>query len=297
MLKFVFPQRPFPWLAALLAVVVLSGVGSLRTLTADDEKKPAESSPTAENEKPADDSDPKPAEEPKAEEPKHVEEPKADEGEEPKHAEEPKKAGADHSDPEHGDEHHSKSAAELEEDLKHETHDLGGANATATQGSLEAFSTELAIYTLAVFLLLAALLGAFAWKPIVAGLDAREKSIQGKIDEAEQRTEQAARKLAEYEDRLSRAAEEAEDILAQAKKDAQAASDRILTEARESAERERDLAKSEIETAKNAALQEVTRQGAEMAVSLAGQILSRELNSQDHTNLIANAVNQFPGNN
>ena len=93
------------------------------------------------------------------------------------------------------------------------------------------FSADLALFTLVVFLGLLVILGRFAWKPLIAGLDAREKNIAQQIESAQQANEKAAATLRQYEQRLAAAADEANKILAQARQEAVAAKDRILAEA------------------------------------------------------------------
>ena len=63
------------------------------------------------------------------------------------------------------------------------------------------------------------------------------------------------------------------------------------------AARERDRAIADIQAAKNAAVTEIAGRAADMAVLLAGRIVRRELNEQDHTAMIAEALEKFPSQN
>ena len=74
---------------------------------------------------------------------------------------------------------------------------------------------DLAIFTGIVFLLLLAVLTTFAWKPLMLGLDQREKSIADMIAEAKRGSEEAAKKLEHYEQKLEAAAVEAQEIVEQ----------------------------------------------------------------------------------
>ena len=49
----------------------------------------------------------------------------------------------------------------------------------------------------------------------------------------------------------------------------------------------------EIELAKESALKEISDRGADLAVDLAGQIVSRELSTKDHSDLIRKAQSEF----
>src|SRR5690242_15539878 len=91
----------------------------------------------------------------------------------------------------------------------------------AAEPKLLSFDPGVGIWALVVFAALLFLLKKFAWKPILDSLDARDKAIQGSLD-------QAARIQAEN----ARMAEEQNRMLAEAKKQA----GEILRVARDAAE-------------------------------------------------------------
>jgi len=82
--------------------------------------------------------------------------------------------------------------------------------------------TDLALWSLAVFVLLLGLLGQFAWKPIMAGLDKREEGIESRIAETKKASEDAKQMLATYERRLAEASDEVRGMLEEARRDADA---------------------------------------------------------------------------
>ena len=179
----------------------------------------------------------------------------------------------------------------------HDDTDLTHANGGKNLKKPEEIKTDLAVYTLVVFLLLLGVLYKFAWKPICAALDKREEGIADKIDEANRRFEEAAEKLKIQEKELAEAADKARAIVAEAQKDAEAAKERIAAEAQAAAQRERDRCVADIETAKNVALQELAATVTDLSVSLAGQIVSREIKGADHNQLIKDALDQLPSKN
>jgi F-type H+-transporting ATPase subunit b len=156
---------------------------------------------------------------------------------------------------------------------------------------------DLAIFTAVIFLLLLATLYVLAWKPLMAGLDQRERSIANMIDEAKRGSEQAAQKLEEYEQKLAAAAVEAQEIVAQARRDANAAGEKMIADAHDEAERQRDRAVADIATAKNQALQQIADQSADMAFTVARKLIEKELNPEDHAALIRESLEQFPSEN
>jgi F-type H+-transporting ATPase subunit b len=159
------------------------------------------------------------------------------------------------------------------------------------------FDPDLAWFTLLVFVLLLAVLTKFAWKPLLAGLERREQTIANMIDEAKRSQEAAAEKLQAYEQRLATAAAEAQNVIAQARRDATAAGEQLISDAHEDANRERQRALADIETAKNAAVQEIAEQSAKLAFTLARKLIHKELKPEDHTALIRESLEQFPSEN
>ncbi len=91
---------------------------------------------------------------------------------------------------------------------------------------------DLAIFTVLIFLILLAVLWKFAWGPISAALDLREKKISDNIAAAEQLNQEAKRLLGEYEAKLTAAREEVRGILDEARRDAEHAGQEIVTKAR-----------------------------------------------------------------
>lgn len=155
------------------------------------------------------------------------------------------------------------------------------------------FSPDLAIFTFLVFVGLLLVLTKFAWKPILAGLEKREKTISDQVDGAKRMYDEAKQNLAEYEQKLASVTQQANEILAEARKDAQAAKDRILAEAAAEAEKQRQRAVADIRAAKDAAVRELAQKSAETAVNLAGKIVGRSLKDSDHQNLINESIDRF----
>lgn len=159
------------------------------------------------------------------------------------------------------------------------------------------FDPDLAWFTLVVFVLLLLVLSKFAWKPLMKGLEQREQTIAKMIDEAKRNNDEAAAKLRAYEQKLAEAATEAHEVVLQARRDAVAAGEKLIEDARTGADRERQRALADIEAAKNAAVQHIADQSANLAFSLARKLIHKELRPEDHANLIRESLEQFPSEN
>lgn len=155
------------------------------------------------------------------------------------------------------------------------------------------FKSDLAVFTVIVFLLLLGILYKFAWGPISAGLERREHRIAEHIAAAERSHEEAKQMLAEYERKLATAQDEVRAILDEARRDAEHAHQEILAKAKAEAAAEAARAKHDVETARDQALKQLVETSANLAVDLAGQILKARLTPDDHSKLIADAVAKF----
>lgn len=167
------------------------------------------------------------------------------------------------------------------------------AEATGKKVDALEWSPDLAIFTLILFIIFAAILGMFAWKPITAALDEREKSITDKIDQAEANAAKMESLKNDYEAKLATAAEEATRMVSEAKQDAEAAKERILAEASEEADRQRERAIADITSAKDAAVRELAQKSVDSAVVLAGNLVRKEINADVHKQLIQESLDKF----
>lgn len=154
-----------------------------------------------------------------------------------------------------------------------------------------------AICNLAIFLGVLAILSKFVWPAILLGLQAREDKIHGDLEAAEKANQEAKSLLSDYQCKLDDAASQVQAMLASARKDSEASGQRIVDAAKQEADRQRERALSEIETAKKVALSELAGQTSDMAISVAKQVVGRELKADDHADLIRQALERLPSNN
>lgn len=156
-----------------------------------------------------------------------------------------------------------------------------------------AWQTDLAIWTAVVFLILLAILWIFAFGPIVKALDMREKSEMDKINAINKANSDAKELLLQYQTQISGAQEEAANILADARAAADRQKDDIIAQARDAAAQERERAKAEIQSATDAALQEIAQKSAELATDLAGKIIKRDIDKKLDDDVIRDAVEKI----
>ncbi len=170
-----------------------------------------------------------------------------------------------------------------------ESHEAVGAIPTKEQG------IATGVTALLVFILVLAVLGAKVWPSISKGLDEREKKIKGEIEAAEAARRQAKDALESYERSLSEARAEAQQMLDAAKADQQKLTAELKSKAEGELAAMKEKAKREIESAKRAAVAEIYSEAANLATSVAGKILAREINAGDQQRLVNEAVAELSG--
>lgn len=154
-----------------------------------------------------------------------------------------------------------------------------------------------AVWNLLIFLVVLFILGKFVWPPILAGLQARENRVRNDLEGAERANRDAKLLLADYQKQLDEAQAKVQEMLAEARRDAERVGAGIVEEAKGDAERQRQRAVADIETAKSVAMTELANQTSELAISLARQVVGRELNPSDHADLIRQSLERIPSRN
>ncbi|MDB5353542.1 MAG: synthase, subunit b [Planctomycetota bacterium] len=156
------------------------------------------------------------------------------------------------------------------------------------------FKPSLMVSTVIVFLVLLAVLWKFAWGPLSEALAERERKQEETLQHAEEARSESARLLAEHKKQMDTAAEQVRQMLEEARRHADELAQRIALEAQAAAEETRERAEREIGTAKNQALSEIWSKTADLAVSVASKVLSKEMSHDDHRRLVDAAVGELP---
>jgi F-type H+-transporting ATPase subunit b len=180
---------------------------------------------------------------------------------------------------------------------EHDPYDLSHGNAGPLMGNPIEWRYDLAVASFAVFVVLFSLLSRFAWGAIRDGLDRREQAVAGRLEAAQRSADEAAEQLRLYQEKLAAAGQEAQDLVTQTRRTAEAEAEAFRRETQTAMAREQERAIADIQAAKNAAIQQVAHHAADLAVLLAGRIIRRELDPQDHAAMIAEALEKFPSQN
>jgi F-type H+-transporting ATPase subunit b len=165
------------------------------------------------------------------------------------------------------------------------------------QSSLASPAIGTVFWTTLIFLMLLFLLWKFAWGPIMKAVKAREDMIHNALDSAEKAREEMKVLQADNEKILRRAREERDKIL----RDARVAYDRMMAEAKEKSQSESDAlvrrARELIERDKVAAISEVKREVARLAIEVASKVVGDTLKSDsEQQKLIERYINEIEAN-
>lgn len=152
------------------------------------------------------------------------------------------------------------------------------------------WKADLALFSLITFVLFVAVLGKFAWGPMIQGLDKRELGIQKAIDDAEEGRRKAQAMLAEYEQKLKAAEQTVQAMVAEARRDAERTSQDLIANAQREVSLIRDRAKDDIRQATDTALAEVFTQINSQVVLATEHVLGRALDEADQDRLVGQAL-------
>ncbi len=149
------------------------------------------------------------------------------------------------------------------------------------------------VWTTITFAIVVYILGTKAWPPLMKALSEREKLIREALESAARDRDEAKRMMQQYEQQLLQARAEASAIVEEGRRDAEAVRQRIQEEARSEAEAMIARAKHEIHLSADAAIKDLYDRTAELAVQVAGGIIHKSLNPDDHRGLVQESLAQI----
>ena len=126
----------------------------------------------------------------------------------------------------------------------------------------------------------------FLFKPINNMLEKRKELADAQISEAETAKNEALAMKNEYEKDMADARNKASEILSVAQKTASDQSERMIQEAAAQAAALKAKAESDIAQEKRKAVNEAKNEIGGMAMEIAGKVIEREINEEDHKKLI-----------
>jgi F-type H+-transporting ATPase subunit b len=155
----------------------------------------------------------------------------------------------------------------------------GGANLLTPNGGLM-------FWTIVIFALLLVILSRFAFKPMLAAVEAREKKLQADLDDARRDREEAMRVLAEHRAQLEKARSEAQKLIADGRTTAEKLRSDLLEQTKAQQQEMLDRARRDIETEKLNAIAALRREAVDLAIAGAGKVIERNLDNDANRKLV-----------
>jgi len=136
------------------------------------------------------------------------------------------------------------------------------------------------------FLILFGILYALLYKPLLKALDQRSGRIKESLDTAQQARDEAALSREEMQHQLQEARAEGQAMIAQAREVADRFREEELAKARDEIDGERARAQANIQRERDAAIEELRREFAGLAIMAAERVVERSLDGSSHRELI-----------
>ena len=144
------------------------------------------------------------------------------------------------------------------------------------------------------FVILFALLWKLLYKPVLRVLDQRSERIRESLEASQREQEEAARSQQEMETQLSEARTEGQQLIAQAQKVADRHREAEFAKAREEIAAERSRAEANIHRERDAAIEELRREFAGLAIVAAERVIERSIDGPSHAQLIERVLEEGP---
>lgn len=150
------------------------------------------------------------------------------------------------------------------------------------------------IWTIITFVVLAFLLGKFAWKPLLQVLEERERTVRESLDQAQKARAEAEETLRRNQELMAGARRETAAILEQGKREAEVLRGEILAQTRKEAQDLVEQGKRQIQFEQKQAMEQIRTQVADLAIQAAERLIVRSLDSAKHRELLDDYVRNLP---
>ena len=154
--------------------------------------------------------------------------------------------------------------------------------------------TGLMLWTLIIFVILLFVLSRFAFKPLIAAVEAREKSLENAIEGAKRDREEAARLLAEQRAQLEGARGEAQRYIAEGRAASEKMKAELLEQTRVQQQELLERARRDIDAERDRAIAELRREAVDLALAGASKVIERNLDDSSNRQLVESFLASIP---
>ena len=152
----------------------------------------------------------------------------------------------------------------------------------------------LMFWTLLIFIALLIVLSRFAFKPLLAAVEAREEALEAAISRAQKDREAAAKLMEEQRLALDAARMEAQRFIADGRATADKLRASMLEETQAQQQELLERARRDIEGEKVRAIAELRREAVDLALAGAGRLIERNLDDAGNRKLVEDFLRSIP---
>ena len=166
--------------------------------------------------------------------------------------------------------------------------------AEAAKGGLLSPAGGLMFWTLIIFVILAFILSRYAFKPITAAVEKREKALENAIAEAKADREAAAALLAEHRAKIEDARNEAQKLIVEGRAIGDKVRADMIEETRAQQQDMLERARREIDAEKVRAIAELRREAVDLAIAGASKVIEKNLDDASNRRIVESFLASIP---
>jgi F-type H+-transporting ATPase subunit b len=160
--------------------------------------------------------------------------------------------------------------------------------------SLTSIEPGLIFWTLVTFVLVAIILRAKAWGPILTLVQEREKQIESSLEAAKRERQEAEKLLAEQKTAIEAARREAADLMRKNQAEVERFREELLAKARKDAEELLVQNRRQIADERAKAMAEVKAMVVDLAIDISTKLIGEKLDDAKHRDLAEQFIEQLP---
>jgi F-type H+-transporting ATPase subunit b len=170
----------------------------------------------------------------------------------------------------------------------------GAAAGGEAKGGLLSPHGGLMFWTLLIFLVVWVILSRYAFKPITAAVQAREKALEDAIAAAKADREEAAKILAEHRKQIDAARGDAQKLIAEGRAVGDKLRAEMIEETRAQQQEMLERARREIEGEKVRAIAELRREAVDLAIAGASKVIEKNLDDESNRRIVESFLATIP---
>lgn len=149
-------------------------------------------------------------------------------------------------------------------------------------------------WTLIIFVVLLVILSRYAFKPLTAAVEAREKHLEEMIQSAKADRDEAARLLAEQQKALDASRADAQRVVAESRITAEKLRNEMMEQTKVQQRELLDRARGEIDNERKRAITDLRREAVDLALAGASKLVERNLDDQTNRKIVESFLASAP---